>query len=226
MEIVLVRHAQPRWSANGRAQVDPGLTELGARQAALVAERLSSWSFDRILVSTATRSQETAAPIRAALRHVPTEDRDWLHEIRSPSTWQGTPAEEVGRVLEEARERPRDAWWDGLPDGESFIDFHERVTAGLQMELQEVGVERTDDRLWRVPATAPDRLLMVAHAGTNSVVLGFLLGLQPEPWEWERFASNHASVTVLRTTPIAGHHIFSLQSFSDVSHLEPDELTA
>jgi broad specificity phosphatase PhoE len=42
------------------------------------------------------------------------------------------------------------------------------------------------------------RLLLVAHAGTNSVVLGHLLGLSPEPWEWERFASAHASITVLR----------------------------
>jgi broad specificity phosphatase PhoE len=165
-------------------------------------------------------------PVRARLADVATNDRDWLHEIRSPSTWQDTPAEEVSRILEEARARPRDAWWDGLPDGESFIDFHERVTTGLDLELREIGVTRTEDRLWRVPDDAPERLLMIAHAGTNSVVLGSLLGLQPEPWEWERFASDHASVTVLRSTRIAGRHIFSLQGFSDVSHLDPRDVTA
>jgi broad specificity phosphatase PhoE len=66
---------------------------------------------------------------------------------------------------------------------------------------------------------------MVAHAGTNSVVLGELLGVDPEPWEWERFASDHASITVLRTVPISGHHIFSLQGFSDVGHLDADQVT-
>jgi broad specificity phosphatase PhoE len=67
---------------------------------------------------------------------------------------------------------------------------------------------------------------LVAHAGTNSVVLGRLLGLEPEPWEWERFASDHTSLTVLRSVPIGGGHIFSLQRFSDVSHLPPDLVTA
>jgi broad specificity phosphatase PhoE len=67
---------------------------------------------------------------------------------------------------------------------------------------------------------------MVAHAGTNSLVLGALLGLEPEPWEWERFASDHASVTLLRTTAIAGGHIFGLQRFSDVEHLPDDLVTA
>jgi hypothetical protein len=67
---------------------------------------------------------------------------------------------------------------------------------------------------------------MVAHAGTNSVILGRLLGLEPQPWEWERFASDHASVTVLRSTRIGGGHIFSLQTFSDVSHLPPGLVNA
>ena len=75
-----------------------------------------------------------------------------------------------------------------------------------------------------MPTDAP-RLLLIAHAGTNSVVLGHLLGLEPQPWEWERFASNHASLTVLRSTPIGGGYIFSLQSFSDVSHLAPELVT-
>jgi hypothetical protein len=52
------------------------------------------------------------------------------------------------------------------------------------------------------------------------------LGLTPEPWEWERFASHHASLTLLRSVPIAGSSIFSLQSFSDVSHLPAELVTA
>lgn len=225
MELVLVRHAQPEWTRERISQVDPGLTDLGHRQAALAARRLAGEAFDHVLVSTALRAQQTARPLRDQLVDTPCTDRFWLHEIQLPGSWADTPAEEVGRVLREARDRPRDEWWDGLPGGESFRDFHERVTTGLKEELGEYGVHRKPDGLWDVPGDEL-RLLLVAHAGTNSLVLGALLGLEPEPWEWERFASDHASMTLLRTTAIAGGHIFGLQSFSDVEHLRPDLVTA
>lgn len=225
MELLLLRHAQPEWSRAREAQVDPGLTELGRQQAELAADRLAGIHLDEVLVSTATRARQTAAPLLDRLPQTPTESRGWLHEIRAPDAWQGTPSEEVDRIFRDQRTRPRDAWWEGIAGGESFRDFHARVTDGLTLELEERGIERDDDRLWHLPDDAPQRLLMVAHAGTNSVVLGHLLGLDPEPWEWERFASDHASVTVLRTVPIAGQRIFSLQTFSDVSHL-PRELVS
>lgn len=112
-----------------------------------------------------------------------------------------------------------------MPGGESFHDFHARVSIGLFAELAESGIERDDAGLWRMGGNV-SRVLMVAHAGTNSVVLGQLLGLDPEPWEWERFSSDHASVTVLRAIPIATGHIFSLQRFSDVAHLPEHLVTA
>lgn len=225
MDLVLLRHAQPEWTRDGLSQVDPGLTELGRQQAELTAARLDADRFDALLISTATRSQQTAEPVRARRRTTSTHDRAWLHEIRMPGTWEGTPAEEIDRAFAEARTRSREEWWEGMPGGESFHDFHARVTIGLDAELAQVGVIRSEETgLWEVPDDAP-RLLMVAHAGTNSVVLGHLLGFEPQPWEWERFSSNHASLTVLRSTRIGGGHIFSLQSFSDVSHLPPEFVT-
>ncbi len=227
MELVLVRHAQPEWTREEISQVDPGLTELGHQQAERVAGRLAEEHFDHVLVSTSRRAQLTARPVRARLDGVPTTDRVWLHEIHLPQSFADTPAEEVGLVLREARDRPREEWWDGLPGGESFRDFHERVTTGLMQELAVFGARRAPGGLWELDESTQDlRLLMVAHAGTNSLVLGALLGLEPEPWEWERFASDHASITLLRTTAIAGGHIFGLQRFSDVEHLPADLVTA
>lgn len=221
MELVLVRHAQPEWNRGRAAQVDPRLTELGQQQAELLARCMRDERFDEVLVSTARRARRTAAPLLEVVTADRVDERAWMHEIHMPASWQGTPAQEVGRAMAAARDRTREAWWDGMPGGESFHDFHARVTLGLTNELAEHGVERDDQLLWTVPEEVVGRrLLLVAHAGTNSVVLGHLLGLSPEPWEWERFASAHASVTVLRTTPIAGRHIFSLERFSDTSHLE------
>lgn len=225
MELVLLRHAQPAWVHDGASQVDPGLTDLGREQAERAARRLADERFDHVLVSTARRAQETVRPLQAHLGATPVTDRVWMHEIYLPRSFADTPAEEVGHVLRQARDRPRDEWWDGLPGGESFRDFHERVTTGLRAELAGFDVRRRDDGLWDVPETDL-RVLLVAHAGTNSLVLGALLGLEPEPWEWERFASDHASITLLSTTMIAGGHIFGLQRFSDVEHLRPDRITA
>jgi probable phosphoglycerate mutase len=225
MDILLLRHAQPQWDTDYISVVDPGLTSLGSEQAVLLAERMLHERVDLLLVSTARRAQETAAPVRARQSGVPTEDRAWLHEINMPAHWDGTPADEVNRALSEARQRPRDLWWDGMPGGESFRDFHARVSIGLRTELEGLGIVRREDGLWTVPGDVPE-ITVVAHAGTNSVVLGHLLGLDPEPWEWERFASDHASVTRLRSTRIAGGHIFSLQGFSDVAHLPPQMVTA
>lgn len=231
MEIVLIRHAQPAWvDRDGKAYNDPGLTEVGRRQAELTAERLARHleGPTELLVSTARRSRETAEPIAGALDLEP-QHYEWIHEIRLPPEWDGTPAEEVGRVLRENRHRPRDAWFDGIPgSGETFLDFHERVTTGLEFALNERGVERhrsDPDNLWWVPDDLP-RIVIVGHAGTNSSILGHLLGLTPQPWEWERFSSNHASVTILDTTAIAGGRIWSLELFSGVAHLEGELVTS
>ena len=228
MQLILVRHAQPAWaSETGAAVSDPGLTRLGRRQAEAVAERLAAWEpIDELYVSTATRSKDTVAPIAEQLGLDPVVE-EWLHEIRLPLHWEGTPAEEVGRVLRDARTRPRDEWWEGLEGGESFRDFHYRVTSGLGSALTTWGVTRHNDdptNLWHV-ADEDRRIAIVAHAGTNSVILGYLLGLEPQPWEWERFASDHASVTVLETAPIATGWIWGLQRFSDVAHHAPDTVT-
>ena len=53
--------------------------------------------------------------------------------------------------------------------------------------------------------------------------LGFLLGIEPVPWEWERFVSFHASISTIQPIEISGGHSFSLFRFSDIAHL-PDAL--
>lgn len=118
MELVLIRHGQPAWDRDGRSVDDPGLTELGHRQAAAVAARLAGLRVDRLLVSPLVRARETAAPIAAALAIEP-EVHPWMAEIGNP-TWEGTPTEEVERIFRENRGRTIAEQWEGLPGGESF----------------------------------------------------------------------------------------------------------
>ncbi len=219
MELVLVRHGQPEWVRNDRNVDDPVLTELGHRQAGLAAEALAGERFDRVLVSPLVRARQTAAPIEAALG-VTAEVLDWLAELRNP-VWEGS-VHDTERIFAEARRRPAEQHWDGLPGGESFRDFHDRVVGGLVPLLAAMGVHpaTTTLPLWTVER--PDqRVLIVAHAGTNSVLLTHLLGVQPVPWEWERFVLHHASISQAMTLQIGEGHSFSLLRLSDTGHLGP-----
>jgi broad specificity phosphatase PhoE len=195
---------------------------VGRRQADHVGDALGGRRVDRLLVSPLVRAQQTAEPAAKALGLEP-ETLPWLAEIASPA-WDGTPSETVEAIFAEARAKPLDDQWDGLPGGESFRDFHRRVTGGLVGLLNELGCERLTEfpPLWRVDDPGPC-VVIVAHAGTDAVCLGHLLGIEAVPWEWERFVSFHASVSVVRPMPIADAHSFSLFRFSDTSHL-PEHL--
>jgi probable phosphoglycerate mutase len=130
----------------------------------------------------------------------------------------------VQRAFSEARARPPEEWWDGLTGGESFRDFHVRVTNAIRRILGDRGITPDADgrpHLWD-NAGGRGRVAVVAHAGTNSVALTFLLGVEPTPWEWERFVLGHASIARVRAVPLAGDHVFSLRSFNDQQHLPPD----
>jgi probable phosphoglycerate mutase len=226
VEIVFVRHGEPAWAIDGLSQPDPALTELGFEQAHRAAKRLAS---DRvptseILVSTAQRAVQTADPIAGAIGIEPTTVAE-LTEIRMPN-WDGQLEETVQRIFREARDRPAADWWEGLDGGESFRDFHARVTASLLRLLGERNVvPDTHRQMWRIEGRDVGRIVIVAHGGTNAVALGWLLGVEPTPWEWERFVLGHASFARLKAVPLAGGHVFSLRTFNDCEHLDPEMRT-
>jgi broad specificity phosphatase PhoE len=221
VELVFVRHGEPGWDADGLAVDDPELTPLGASQAELLGEAFLRTKADRLIVSPLRRAQQTAAPIARATG-LEIETLPWLAEI-SMGTWQGTPSEVVERTFRENRNRPLEEQWDGIPGGESFREFHARVTGGLGSMLDDIGAVRTSDQppLWKLVEPAR-RVIVVAHAGTNAVALGHLLGIQPVPWEWERFVSFHASVSTVQPVEISGGHSFCLFRFGDTAHLPVD----
>lgn len=225
MEIVFVRHGEPAWVDGGRGRIDPKLTDKGLRQAEHVAERLAGERrpVTEILVSPARRAIETADPLAKRLGMTPTVVGD-LTELRLPPTWEDSPPTDVVRTLLEARTRPLESWWEGLAGGESFRDFHVRVTTCIEGLLAARGIVRDagpGPHASRMP-DSPARLVVVAHGGTNAVALGHLLGLPPAPWEWERLALGHASIARLRVIALGEACVFSLRSMNDVEHLPRD----
>jgi probable phosphoglycerate mutase len=204
----------------------PPLTERGHRQAGHMAKALAREQFDEILVSPLERARQTAAPLYAET------GRDevvhaWLREIRSP-VWQGTPREKADSAFAEERRKPSHERWHGLSEmgGEANRDFIARIREGCGLFLAERGIELLpgDLPVWRIEK--PDtRICLVAHAGTNSAIISYMLGLQPTPWEWDRFVLGHASITRLEALELGDGFTFALTRLADVEHLSAQDRT-
>lgn len=221
MEIVLVRHAQPDWEPDDRAVDDPGLTPLGHQQAESVAKRLAGEDFDAVCLSPLRRVVETAAPFLET-RAQKGEKLGWLRETGLPSL-QGQTRSQVEKYFAKARAREFGDWWDGLPEGERFQHFYERVSGGIESLLADghaTGVhEEAGQRLWEIER--PNRrLLIFAHEGTNAVLVSHLLGVEAVPWANLRFSTSWAGITRLHTVRIGSRWVWSLEGFNWLSHLQ------
>jgi probable phosphoglycerate mutase len=218
--ITLVRHGDPDWAPGGGASVDdPGLTPYGRRQAQAVAAALARTPVDFLYVSPYRRARETAEPIARATGH---EARvaPGLAEIGVAVA--GLTQEDVDRYFQDASRRPLSEHWDGWPGAETFRGFHERVTQALGALLTEHGIRPTrehDFTVWSTPEP-PLSLVIVAHGGTNAVLLTHLLDVRPVPWEWLRFESQLAAYSVAEARPLGQRgSVWSLQNFNEVDHL-------
>ena len=225
MELVLIRHGEPEWVRDGLNVVDPPLTERGQMQAERVGAELSGEHFDEVIISPLLRARQTAAPLLAAQGRLETVE-PFLEEIREPN-WHGTRVELARTAYEEDRMRPSEERWNGLSGGgEPPRDFVERVRSGAEVYWASRGMYRAKQTLplWHLDS-ADRRVAVFAHAGTNGVLLCHLLGLDPVPWEWDRFVTHHASITRLSTMQMSDGYTFSLNRLSDVEHLPRDART-
>ncbi len=206
--------------------MDPGLTPLGSDQALRVAERLSRRGASEVISSSARRAVETARPIAARLG-VEHQIVPELCELNLPD-WSHLSLDEVAREFRKAREREPQAWWDGLPGGESFRVFATRIKRAVDGLLAARGgrrVEGEEAPMWIFERDL-GRVVIVGHGGTNSVAVALLLGLPPVPWEWERIHLNHCAFVRLTTVPLGRGVIFSLRASNDCEHLPRDQRTA
>jgi broad specificity phosphatase PhoE len=223
--VTLVRHGDPDWAPGGGLSVnDPGLTPFGHRQAESLAGALARTPVDALYVSPYRRSRETAEPVAKATGCAP-EVVEGLAEIGVAVA--GLTQEEVDRYFQEGSRRPLREHWAGWPGAESFADFHARVTHALEALLARHGVvpaREHDFTVWSVPEPAPS-IVIVAHGGTNAVLLTHLLDVRPVPWEWLRFESQLAAYSVAEARPIGQRgSVWSLQNFNEVDHLRASGL--
>jgi probable phosphoglycerate mutase len=224
VHITLIRHAEPEWVKDGLNVDNPPLTARGVDQAELLAASLRDEHFDEIYVSPLLRAQQTARPLLAQKGRVG-HTADWLEEIRNP-IWHGTPVQRAEEAYRAERARPSEHRWEGLEGGEAVRDFVARINRDAAEFLRRYGLERRNTSLPVWQGNKVERkIALVAHAGTNSVTICHLLGLDPTPWEWERFVIGHASTSIVEALNLSDGVTFSLSKLSNVEHLPVEHRT-
>jgi len=130
-EIVLVRHGETEWSAEGRhtGRTDVPLTARGERQAKAVIPLIEGREFALVLSSPLQRAVRTAEI--AALPNVKLDAdlREWDY------------GDYEGLTTSEIRDRRPDwfLWRDGVPDGETLADVGARADRAISRVQQALG---------------------------------------------------------------------------------------
>jgi broad specificity phosphatase PhoE len=242
--IVLVRHGESEWVAQGKFQGrgDSPLSPLGRSQADLVAARLARPHRSPALPipggppvliasSPLSRAAETAEAIAAAMAErdafgsaIPIATDDGLIEI-GQGEWEGLDgavvAEQWSEVLEGWRRDPVTAW---APGGESLPEVDGRVRASLEHLLRSLGGAanptgevRSPVLGYAEPPADEPWAVVVGHDGVFKVAMLALLDLPLARFWAFPFALCGITVVELRH----GHPRLRLHNASD--HLAPLE---
>ena len=110
-EILLIRHGQTEWSANGRhtSYTDLELTAEGERQARAVRDRITGRVFAAVLSSPRRRALHTAELAGLTVTEVLEDLAEWNY-----GEYEGITTDDI------RRSRPGwSLWTDGCPSGES-----------------------------------------------------------------------------------------------------------
>jgi broad specificity phosphatase PhoE len=164
MRLLLARHGETAWNAEGRyqGQEDIPLSPVGLAQAQALGERLREVRITRAIASPLSRARQTAE-LALGARDLPLTLDPGLMEI-AHGTWEGLLASEIRErdpeLLRAWREAPHEVL---MPEGESLQHVLDRAWPALERACDGLG----DD----------DTLLVVAHDAVNRVLLCRVLGI-------------------------------------------------
>ena len=204
MRLMLVRHGESTYNAEGRiqGQEDAPLSARGRAQAERVAERLRAYQFDACYASDLSRAADTARAIMHHHPDVPFMFTTLLREIKFGVF--------EGKVMPEIEQSYPDEYAQWMENRRGF------TPPGAE------SVEELHARAGRVLAWLRDRgredgtLLVVAHGGIFISVVAQALGLPME--ERYRFHFDNTAMTVIED----GRWGSRLLLANDTSHLGSD----
>ena len=165
MRILLARHGETAWNAEGRyqGQEDIPLSAVGEAQARALGERLRHVHIDRAVASPLQRALRTAELALGEDRVALLATDAGLKEI-AHGEWEGLLASEIrerdGERLHAWRHTPDEVL---MPQGESLQHVLDRAWPALARACEGLGDH--------------DTLLVVAHDAVNRVLLCRMLGM-------------------------------------------------
>ena len=228
MEIVLVRHGQPEWLKNNEYNLNPNLTEKGSLQAEMSSSIFQKNEVDKIWVSPLLRAQQTLEPFKKAGVSEDITVHEWLQEMRDSEEVDliGKPNNEIEEFFIKRNSKSFEEWLV-TNHGEYMKEFSDNIITNLGVSLNELGVVSLDnkyDRLFDLQNNETEKLMIISHAGTMSVLISYFLNMPLYPWAWKKFLPRHAGHTILKSSQISSGHFFRLKEFNNVSFMNSDEL--
>jgi alpha-ribazole phosphatase len=202
MKLFLTRHGQTDWNIARRFQghSNTPLNEVGRKQAAALADRMSAQKIDAIYSSDLQRAMETANTIVQMSGCNPDLHLDLrLREINF-GDWEGLTYNEIKEKYPEVLlARENDIYKNAPPNGEAL----EQLCARVQSMLDELYANHKDQTV-----------LIVTHGGVSQILLCLALKLNPTMY-WQ-FHLSTASLSEISFYPDGA----LLNLMNDTCHLE------
>jgi broad specificity phosphatase PhoE len=227
MEIVLIRHGQPEWMPNNIYTKNPGLTPLGNMQSEKSASVFEESSIDELWVSPLKRAQDTYTPFKDKNIAKSVHVYEWLQEMQDDEeeALYGKSSEEIMAFFAKRNSQSFEEWSEGN-HGKYMEKFSKNIVSNLETELNNRGIISLDakyDRRFDLSNSSFEKLMIISHAGTMSVLLSYFLNMPLYAWTWRKFLPRHTGHTTLKSTPISNGHFFRLKEFNNVSFTDSDE---
>ena len=174
MELLLIRHAQPRRVQDSDGPADPELSDNGLEQARLLAEYLLDESIDAILTSPLRRAQQTAAPLGAE-KGIAVTIHDGIAEYDRESG-EYIPLEQL-RV-------------EGLPGWQDVLTGNVHRAAGVDPFEFRSGVVTAIEEI--IETHTGQTVAVVCHGGVINVYISHILDIEdPSGFFYPNYTSIH-----------------------------------
>lgn len=204
MKLYFIRHGESE--ANVRevfGNSETPLTELGKKQANMLAERVSKLPIDSIYASDYVRTQQTCESITDMIKKEPIFIPS-LREFRRPSELKDSKfnSKEIDQYFKQVEDHADDPHWH-YSDEENFVEFKKRAQEFVQFALE----------------LKEENVLLVTHGAiTRMIILTMMLG-DNVPYKifdsfWF-FHSVNTGVTVIEREK----NYFKLLTWNDYAHL-------
>lgn len=205
MKIYFVRHGQTQYNVLQEHQPEnAGLSELGKKQAEILAKRFSKIPIDIIYSSPMKRASQTAEIINESLKKKIIYS-GLLNERKSPSEFLGkrTDDPEVSEINKIKNLHQDDPLWH-YSDEENFLEFKERIKKFFNV----------------LSKAKKENILVVTHGGPIRMMIFLMMDEELTPQAYYKFSDlfdlSNTGITFCERDE---NGIWMVRAYNDHSHL-------